>query len=163
MKENKYLCTQKLKYVIFMKKVILSFFLTAFTVVNASAQNFQLHYDFGRHIYSTEEKGRQDVTATFEKFSADDLGSWFYFVDLDLDKDGVMGAYTEVSREFNIAKATESSSLVWEEQALISRPPSSVVPGTVIMPISPLPTPFRLCTSSSSNSQVALTHTHHSS
>ena len=93
-----------------MKKVILSFFLTAFTVVNASAQNFQLHYDFGRHIYSTEEKGRQDVTATFEHFSADDLGSWFYFVDLDLDKDGVMGAYTEVSREFNIAKATESSS-----------------------------------------------------
>ena len=65
-----------------MKKVILSFFLTAFTVVNASAQNFQLHYDFGRHIYSTEEKGRQDVTATFEHFSADDLGSWFYFVDL---------------------------------------------------------------------------------
>ena len=171
MKENKYLCTQKLKYVIFMKKVILSFFLTAFTVVNASAQNFQLHYDFGRHIYSTEEKGRQDVTATFEHFSADDLGSWFYFVDLDLDKDGVMGAYTEVSREFNFAKATESSSFAahvefdggMEEAVLISRQPSSVVPGTVIMQISPLPIPFRLCTSSSSSSQVAMTHTLHSS
>lgn len=110
MKEKSIFVRKKIKYVIFMKKVILSFFLTAFTVVNASAQNFQLHYDLGRHIYSTEEKGRQDVTATFEHFSADDLGSWFYFVDLDLDKDGAMGAYTEVSREFNIAKATESSS-----------------------------------------------------
>lgn len=93
-----------------MKKSIILFFLTTLTAVGVSAQNLQLHYDFGRHIYSTEEKGRQDVTATFEHFSADDLGSWFYFVDLDLDKDGVMGAYTEVSREFNIAKATESSS-----------------------------------------------------
>ena len=93
-----------------MKKIILSFFLMALTAVSVSAQNLQLHYDFGRHIYSTEEKDRQDVTATFEHFSADDLGSWFYFVDLDLDKDGVMGAYTEVSREFTFAKATESSS-----------------------------------------------------
>ena len=93
-----------------MKKSIILFFLTTLTAVGVNAQNLQLHYDFGRHIYSTEEKGRQDVTATFEHFSADDLGSWFYFVDLDLDKDGVMGAYTEVSREFNIAKASESSS-----------------------------------------------------
>ena len=94
-----------------MKKSIILFFLTTLTAVGVSAQNLQLHYDFGRHIYSTEEKGRQDVTATFEHFSADDLGSWFYFVDLDLDKDGVMGAYTEVSREFNIAKASESGSI----------------------------------------------------
>ncbi|MBQ2173529.1 MAG: DUF5020 family protein, partial [Alphaproteobacteria bacterium] len=93
-----------------MKKSIILFFLTTLTAVGVSAQNLQLHYDFGRHIYSTEEKGRQDVTATFEKFSADGLGSWFYFVDLDLDKDGVMGAYTEVSREFNITNATEYSS-----------------------------------------------------
>ena len=93
-----------------MKKSIILFFLTTLTAVSVNAQNIQLHYDFGRHIYSTEEKGRQDVTATFENFSADDLGSWYYFVDLDLDKDGVMGAYSEVSREFTIAKATESSS-----------------------------------------------------
>ena len=153
-----------------MKKSIILFFLTTLTAVGVSAQNLQLHYDFGRHIYSTEEKGRQDVTATFEHFSADDLGSWFYFVDLDLDKDGVMGAYTEVSREFNIAKATESSSFAAHVEfnggmgraGSYQSAPSSVVPGTVIMPISPLPTPFRLCTSSSSSNQVALTRTLHS-
>lgn len=31
-------------------------FLTALIAVSANAQNLQLHYDFGRHIYSTEEK-----------------------------------------------------------------------------------------------------------
>ncbi|MDD6802714.1 MAG: DUF5020 family protein, partial [Prevotellaceae bacterium] len=30
------------------------------------------------------------------------LGSWFYFVDLDLRNNGASGAYTEVSREFNL-------------------------------------------------------------
>ena len=34
------------------------------------------------------------------------------YVDINLDKDGVMGAYTEVSREFNITNATEFSSFV---------------------------------------------------
>ena len=154
-----------------MKKSIILFFLTTLTAVGVSAQNLQLHYDLGRHIYSTEEKGRQDVTATFETFSADDLGSWFYFVDLDLDKDGVMGAYTEVSREFNIARLqsllhlphTWSSMAVWEETVLISRQLSLVVLGMAIMPISQQHTPFRLCISSSSSNQVALTHTLHSS
>lgn len=92
-----------------MKKSILLFVLTAFSVIGVNAQNIQLHYDFGRHIYS-EEKSRQNITATFEQFSADDLGSWYYFVDLDVDKNGVMGAYTEVSREFTFARASESSS-----------------------------------------------------
>ena len=82
----------------------------AIAAIGVNAQNIQLHYDFGSSIYSTEEDGRQNVTATFEKFSADNLGSWYYFVDLDIDKDGVMGAYTEVSREFNFAKASETSS-----------------------------------------------------
>lgn len=70
----------------------------------ATAQNIQVHYDFGRHIYSDEESGRQDVTATFEQFSADKLGSWYYFVDLDINRHGMAGAYTEVSREFNVGK-----------------------------------------------------------
>ena len=48
------------------------------------------------------------MNATYEHFSANDLSSCY--VDLDLDKDDVMGAYTEVSREFNITNATEYSS-----------------------------------------------------
>lgn len=71
--------------------------------VAANAQNIQVHYDFGRNIYD-EEAGRQNFTATFEKFSADALGSWFYFVDLDINQHGMAGAYTEVSREFNVGQ-----------------------------------------------------------
>lgn len=86
-----------------MKKL---FFLTALLAasVAANAQNIQVHYDFGRNLYSDEEAGRQNFTATFEKFSADQLGSWYYFVDLDINQHGMAGAYTEVSREFNIGQ-----------------------------------------------------------
>ena len=83
-----------------MKKIL--FLLFAVATVSLQAQNLQLHYDFGRNIYSEEEPDRQKVTATFEQFKADKLGSWFYFVDLDLTSKGVISAYTEVSREFNI-------------------------------------------------------------
>ena len=68
------------------------------------AQNLQLHYDFGRDLYSNEENGRQKVTVTFEQFKADDLGNFFYFIDLDMLHNGMAGAYTEFSREFNIGK-----------------------------------------------------------
>ena len=86
-----------------MKKL---FFLSAMLIAGmaAQAQNIQLHYDFGRNIYSGEEAGRQNFTITFEPFSADKLGSWYYFVDLDINQHGMAGAYTEVSREFNIGK-----------------------------------------------------------
>ena len=83
-----------------MKKVLLAIF--ALVAVSVQAQNLQLHYDFGRNIYSDEEAGRQKVTATFETFKADNLGSWFYFIDLDLNSKGVIGAYGELSREFNV-------------------------------------------------------------
>ena len=73
-------------------------------VATTYAQNIQLHYDFGRHLYHHEEGERQQVTATFEQFSADKLGSWYYFVDLDINQHGMAGAYTEVSREFNVNK-----------------------------------------------------------
>lgn len=81
------------------------FFLAAILAasVTAQAQNIQVHYDFGRNIYD-EEAGRQNFTATFEKFSADQLGSWYYFVDLDINQHGMAGAYTEVSREFNVGQ-----------------------------------------------------------
>lgn len=84
-----------------MKKSIFSA-LMLFSCLFGFAQNLQVHYDFGSMLSSEKEDGRQPVTVTYEKFSADKLGSWFYFVDLDMDKDGVMGAYTEVSREFNL-------------------------------------------------------------
>lgn len=89
-----------------MKKI---FFLCAMMVaaVAANAQNLQLHYDFGRDIYN-DEAGRQSFTATFEQFKADKLGSWFYFIDLDIDKKGMSAAYTEISREFNFYQPCES-------------------------------------------------------
>ena len=50
-----------------MRKLILSIMgLTFATMV--SAQNIQLHYDFGRNIYTGEEAGRSKVTVTLEQF-----------------------------------------------------------------------------------------------
>ncbi len=72
--------------------------------IAANAQNLQLHYDFGRNIYSTEEGGRQKVTVTIEQFKADRWGSWYYFVDLDLKSKTFGGAYTEISREFKLGQ-----------------------------------------------------------
>lgn len=73
----------------------------------ATAQNVQLHYDFGSNIYD-DESDRQNVTATFEHFKADATGSWFYFIDLDWDNKGMKAAYTEISREFNFYKPCDS-------------------------------------------------------
>ena len=86
-----------------MKKI---FFMAVMAVaaVIANAQNIQLHYDFGRNIYSNEEAARQKVTITLEQFKADKWGSWYYFVDVDLSRKETKGAYTEISREFNFGK-----------------------------------------------------------
>ena len=86
-----------------MKKVFV-FAVMAIAALTTNAQNIQLHYDFGRNIYSDEEAGRQKVTVTLEQFKADKWGSWYYFVDLDLSRKFFKGAYTEISREFNLAK-----------------------------------------------------------
>ena len=61
-------------------------------------------YDFGRNIYPDQEDGRQKVTVTLEQFKADQWGSWYYFVDVDMTNKFTEGAYTEISREFNIGK-----------------------------------------------------------
>ena len=74
--------------------------------ISANAQNIQLHYDLGRNIYPDEEAGRQKVTMTVEQFKADEWGSWFYFVDVDFSRKFTEGAYTEVSREFNLGKTS---------------------------------------------------------
>lgn len=86
-----------------MKKIVMTA-LSAVFAISAVAQDLQLHYDFGRNIYSYELPERQKLTLTLEHFSVDGLGSWYYFVDLDFLKDGVKGAYTEISREFNVGK-----------------------------------------------------------
>ncbi|MDE7118674.1 MAG: DUF5020 family protein [Bacteroidaceae bacterium] len=86
-----------------MKKIL--FMAMAFiAAISANAQDIQLHYDFGRNIYPNEEAGRPKVTMTVEHFSADQWGSWFYFVDVDFSRKFTEGAYTEVSREFNLGK-----------------------------------------------------------
>jgi len=85
-------------------KKLLTIALMAAAALSVNAQNVQLHYDFGRHIYPDQEEGRQSATITLEQFKADKWGSWYYFVDVDLSNKFVEGAYTEISREFNIGK-----------------------------------------------------------
>ena len=77
--------------------------LMAVAALSANAQNIQLHYDFGRNIYTGEESGRQKVTVTLEQFKADQWGSWYYFVDVDMSRHFTESAYTEISREFNLS------------------------------------------------------------
>ena len=76
----------------------------AVAALSATAQDIQLHYDFGRNLYPDQEDSRQKVTLTLEQFKADKWGSWYYFVDVDFSNKFVEGAYTEISREFNIGK-----------------------------------------------------------
>ena len=85
-------------------KKIFSIALMAVAALSANAQNIQLHYDFGRNIYSNEEADRQKVTATLERFKADDWGSWYYFFDVDLTSKTTRSIYTEISREINLGK-----------------------------------------------------------
>ena len=85
-------------------KKIFCLALMAVAAMGVSAQNIQVHYDFGRNIYPDQEDGRQKVTVTLEQFKADQWGSWYYFVDVDLTNKFTEGAYTEISREFNIGK-----------------------------------------------------------
>jgi hypothetical protein len=72
--------------------VLLLFFIW----VSLSAQNVQLHYDFG--------EDRKFFTATLEMFRPDTLGSTFWFADFDFNFDGnprsMSAAYWEISRDF---------------------------------------------------------------
>ena len=85
-------------------KKLMTIALMAVAALSANAQNIQLHYDFGRNIYTGEEAGRSKVTVTLEQLKADQWGSWYYFVDLDLSSHFTESAYTEISREFNLSK-----------------------------------------------------------
>lgn len=59
-----------------MRKIV---FIVMFVMIGMTsvAQNLQLHYDFGRNIYSDELPERQKLTLTFEHFSTDKAGSWY--------------------------------------------------------------------------------------
>lgn len=88
-----------------MKKSIL-IGLFALISFGASAQNVQLHYDFG-HLFGDQAlQSRPHVTTTVEMFRPDAWGSTFFFVDLDyysvaapVTTPGVVGAYWEIARE----------------------------------------------------------------
>ena len=56
-------------------KKLLTIVLMAVAAISANAQNVQVHYDFGRHLYPDQEEGRQSVTMTLEQFKADKWGS----------------------------------------------------------------------------------------
>ncbi len=64
-----------------------------------SAQNIQLHYDFGHLMYGNELDARPKLTTTVEMFKPDKWGSTFFFVDMDYTKNGVAAAYWEIARE----------------------------------------------------------------
>lgn len=79
------------------------------------AQNFQVHYDFGK-----DENGnkRDYVTTTFEMFKPDEYGSTFTFVDFDFNGGGGAGnnksaslAYFEIARYVNLPFITKGLSV----------------------------------------------------
>ena len=75
-----------------MRKLII-FGVMALMGLTMQAQNIQLHYDFGRSIYSEQLGGPQD----------DNVGRRAK-VTLTLEQFKVEGAYAEISREFNLGK-----------------------------------------------------------
>ena len=61
-----------------------------------NAQNFQFLYGYGN------DKPVNFITS--EIYKTQDHGSFFYFTDFKMDKDGYFEAYTEVSKYWNITK-----------------------------------------------------------
>ena len=81
-----------------MKKILLLTF-SAALFYSVSAQNIQLHYDFGEN--------RKFLTSTVEMFKPDSWGSTFFFIDMDYSSDsrnaenGVLIYYWELELLFN--------------------------------------------------------------
>lgn len=73
-----------------------------------SAQNIQLHYDFGHLLYN-ELDTRPKLTSTVEMFKPDKWGSTFFFVDMDYTSKGVASAYWEIARELQFWKGPFSA------------------------------------------------------
>ncbi|MBR5133735.1 MAG: DUF5020 family protein [Alistipes sp.] len=79
--------------------ICMAFVAAIFVAVPAKAQDVQLFYDTGRNC----------ATSTVEMFHPDSGGSTYFFVDMDYSP-RVMGAYWEISREFNF---WQSSKVNW--------------------------------------------------
>jgi hypothetical protein len=80
-----------------MKKLIILFLVIY--GFNTTAQNLQIHYDFG--------KNREYLTTTLEMFKPDKLGNTFFFVDMNYNSDDVEGislAYWEIARVIKTEK-----------------------------------------------------------
>lgn len=90
-----------------MRKTLL---LAAFALLCSfvAAQNIQIHYDFGKHLYGSLDN-RPVITTTAEMFRPDSYGSTYFFVDFDYSPK-VAGAYWEISRELCFWK---NSKLDW--------------------------------------------------
>lgn len=81
-----------------MKKIVLSLIMVL-TFGVLSAQNVQVHYDFG--------KDRKYVTSTVEMFKPDKWGNTFFFIDMDYDVQDVKGvslSYFEIARCLKLGK-----------------------------------------------------------
>ena len=87
-----------------MKRLYLLFTLVLLGFGSLGAQNIQLHYDFGRQIYSTDQAERPQLTTTVELFRPDKWGNTFFFVDMDYRREGITSAYWELSREFKLGR-----------------------------------------------------------
>lgn len=87
-----------------MKRLYTLLFLLVLTCGGLRAQNIQLHYDFGRQLYATDQAQRPQLTTTVELFRPDKWGNTFFFIDMDYRQEGVTSAYWEIAREFSLGK-----------------------------------------------------------
>lgn len=85
-----------------MKKILL-IIIAFFCISTLSGQNLQLHYDF-TDANSERADGRDYMTATFEMFKPDSLGSTFWFIDLDFNgkHHEPSLSYLEIARDFKM-------------------------------------------------------------
>ena len=102
-----------------MKSISFILLLSVFSAV--SAQNIQLHYDFGSAIYG-EMNARPKLTSTVEMFKPDKWGSTFFFVDMDYTASGVQCAYWEIARELQFWKAPFSAHVEYNGGLLVTSP-----------------------------------------
>jgi hypothetical protein len=75
------------------------FFIMMLPFFTLKAQNVQLHYDTGSHLYEEEYAGRPELTSTVEYFKPDRWGNSFFFIDMDYTHSGIASAYWEIARE----------------------------------------------------------------
>lgn len=86
-----------------MKKSFLITLLLILGCLSTNAQNIQLHYQLGKHIYD-DQKEFPSLITTIEHFKADRWGQTFMFVDLSHKSFGISNAYTEIVRELKFWK-----------------------------------------------------------